>query len=91
MSEQTGRMPRLTGVFAGRLLILLVCHVAAHIILFQRLNWQPSAAAPETNALALTIQLVGLCVHLLAQEVLQTLAFDNQVQKQPGLIVSITN
>ena len=30
-SDQTGRMPRLTWVFAGRTLILLLCHVAAHI------------------------------------------------------------
>ena len=30
-SDQTGRMPRLIWVFAGRTVILLFCHVAAHI------------------------------------------------------------
>ena len=35
-SDQTGRMPRLIWVFAGRTLILLVCHVAAHFLIHSR-------------------------------------------------------
>ena len=31
-SGQTGQMPRLIWVFAGRTLILLVCHVVAHLL-----------------------------------------------------------
>ena len=34
-SDQTGRMPRLIWIFAGRTLILLGCHVGAHMIKYR--------------------------------------------------------
>ena len=41
-SEQTWQMPRLISVFAGRILILLVCHVAAHTIIYVIILYNPT-------------------------------------------------
>ena len=45
--DQTGQMPRLIRVFAGRTLILLFCHVAAQIMIDK--DYQIGSCKTETD------------------------------------------